>query len=67
MENFVERKLAVLSDIKSLTDAIDTEVDWFIASLEEEDKFKKNLYEAVHLSKRARVKKLARRYYEKYR
>jgi hypothetical protein len=54
-------KIKILSGSGQLIKAIDGEVDWFIAYLQEKDKRKKELYFTTFLSKKDKRIDLARR------
>jgi len=58
--------MELLVDVGSLIKAVNACADWFIAYIREQDKFKKRFYESVYLSKQAKVRRLARRCYDKY-
>ena len=58
--NVGEQKLKLLENIGALINAIDTEVDWFIAYLREKDKRKKDFYYSIFLSKQDKRKELVK-------
>lgn len=66
MKNFEARKIKLLQNVKRLQDAIDLELDWFIAYIQEKDKHKRSFYEAMCLSKQEERIKVAKEVYERY-
>lgn len=50
-----------------LVKAIENEVDWFIARIQEQDPYKRELYHTIWLSKRSELKKIVEEVYENIR
>ena len=47
-----------------LIKAIEDDVDWFIARIQEQDPYKKELYHTIWLTKRSKLKEVVREVYE---
>ena len=47
-----------------LIKAIEDEIDWFIARIQEQDPYKRNLYHTIWLNKRSKLRKIVEEVYE---
>jgi len=66
MENLDEQKLRLIGDVERLLKAINTEIDWFIASFQEKDPKRKALARFMSDKKQEECIRLAKEVYERY-
>ena len=64
MENFNDKKLELLENIGKLSEAIDDEVDWYIASFTEKDSKRRALARNFFYEKQKERVQLAKEAYE---
>jgi len=66
MENFNVTKISLIESVSNLCKAIDTEVDWYIASFSQKDKTQREFARMVFEKKCKETALLAKEMYERY-
>jgi len=66
MENLDEQKLRLIGDVERLLKAINTEIDWFIASFQEQDPKRRALARFMSEESHQQLVRLAKEVNERY-
>ena len=66
MQNYNETKLELLKSIGKLTNALDTEIDWYLVSLREKDSKRRRLAKNIFYEKKKENALLAKEAYERF-